>query len=162
MLVVFWGVVLVAGWKFYRQGTLDPYLQTARQLFQDPMKTELPADNTSPLDVFVRPAEKAPPPAPVAQPAIVTPSPQPAAVQWQDPGFLSGVAHYNAAIRILQSAGRERLPRQVYLQVEEHCQRAMAAFENCRASAPADVPLDQYIRQAQQLRSSAYIRSTAE
>jgi hypothetical protein len=76
-------------------------------------------------------------------------------VSWNDPEFKQGAAHFNRAVRAYRSYTEGRKDVALLDEVESNARAAIARFEACRARAPADVPIEHYIRSAYRLISDS-------
>jgi hypothetical protein len=83
------------------------------------------------------PAESVPPPAPSAAPP---PEDDPAApIRWDHASFLRGARLFNGALAQYRQHLTDRRNPETLKTVERDCRAAIAAFEECKSVAPADV-----------------------
>ena len=121
----------------------------------------LPEQKPAPLGLTPAPeAQPAPASAPASPPELPAPALGPeldflSAAVWNDPQFLQGVRLFNRALDRYRLFARDRSQRPLLPQIEEGAMQAAQLFEPLRPTAPAAVPLADYIARCHKLATEA-------
>ena len=72
-------------------------------------------------------------------------------IQWKHPSFLRGARQFNDALAKYKAYLADRKNPDILKTVEQQCRDAIAAFESCRAFAPAEIKIQDLINQCYRL-----------